>query len=228
MGTVVAEGLIDSGAITNLADIYDLTRDELMKLPLVKEKKADKILEAIEKSKKQPFQKVLTSLGIPQVNVGGSKRLARRFSNIDAIASASVEQLLQVEDVGPKTAQEIHDWFRDGDNLRTIARLKASGVNLSAAPPAPKPASAATAAVSPAVSPIAGKSIVITGSLTRKRDEIQDEIESQWGARASGSVSKNTDILVVGENAGSKLDKARQLGITVMTEDEFYEYLKNG
>ena len=218
MGSTIAEGLVSNGKLKNIADIYSIKKEDLLELPLVKDKKADKILKAIEESKKQPYVKVLTSLGIPQVSTGGAKRLAKKFPHIDDIMNASIEEIMETEDVGPITAQEIKTWFNNKNNQEIINTLKKNNVNVGSKTP--------IVSNKKNNSPIEGKSIVITGSLSRKRGEIQDEVESLWGGKASSSISKKTDILVVGENAGSKLDKAKSLGVTVMTEKEFYEMLE--
>ena len=220
MGGVVAEGLISNGKIKDIGDIYSISKDDLLQLPLVKEKKAEKILEAIEESKKSPFPKVITSLGIPYVNVGGAKRLAKKFNTIDEIMAASVEELSETEDVGPTTAAAIHKWFSEPKNKAIIDKMKKAGVNLG------KVSTSQAPKVSQS-SPFFGKNVVITGSLSRKREDIQNEIEEKWGGKASGSISKKTDFLVVGENAGSKLQKAKELGIQVLTEEEFNK-LVNG
>lgn len=216
MGDVIVEGLFSAGKIKNIADLYDLKKEDLMSLPLVKDKKAQNILDAIEKSKKQPYVKVLTSLGIPQISKGSAKRLARKYHSIDDLIQASEADLQKVEDFGPEKAKELYNWLQDSDNRKIIERLKNAGVTMGET----------VKNTVKSNSPIRDKSIVITGSLTRKRNEIQEEIENIWGAKVSGSISKNTDILVVGENAGSKLEKAKKLGIQVMTESEFYDYLK--
>ncbi len=217
MGDVIAEGLISQNKINNISDLYEIKKEDLLSLPLVKDKKADKILEAIEESKKQPFTKVLVSLGIPQISSGSAKRLVKKFSDIDEMINAKKEDFLQVEDFGPEKAEEIYTWFKDKDNINIINNLKKHGINLK---------NAVSSTVS-CKSPIEGKTVVITGSLSRKREEIQEEVENVWGAKAGSGISKNTDILVVGENAGSKLQKAQQLGVKVMTEEEFFNLLNS-
>jgi DNA ligase (NAD+) len=194
-----------------VADIYGLEdhREELIEKGVIgKEKNTDKLLDAIEQSKKNDADKLLTGLGIPNVGKAAAKTIMRRFGNIDSLKSASIEELTEVDDIGEISAACIRSYFEDERNISILDRLKSFGVNMEYNL-APVTESALT-----------GKTVVVTGTLpTMGRKEAAEYIE-RFGGKVSGSVSKKTDYVLAGENAGSKLDKANQLGITVITEEE--------
>jgi DNA ligase (NAD+) len=158
----------------------------------------------------------LYALGIREVGESTAAALAAHFGTLDAVQSASEEALLQVPDVGPVVAEQVFTFFRQPHNLEVIEGLLAAGL---AWPPVESPAAAEQ--------PLAGKTIVITGVLSRPRDEIKSELTA-LGAKVTGSVSKKTDYLVAGEDAGSKLEKARSLGVRVVTEDELSDLTGRG
>ena len=174
---------------------------------------AKKLLAAIESSKQQDVSKLIYALGIRQVGAKTGKVLAAHFGSMDALAAASVEELTQVEDIGAVTAQNIYDWFRSEQSVRLLQRLQEAGVNMQSQR-------------SVTDTRFAGMTFVLTGALSKfTRDEATEKIEL-FGGKASGSVSKKTSFVVVGENAGSKERKARELGIPILSEDEFLQMLQ--
>jgi len=176
-------------------------------------KAAEKLLAAIETSKQQDLSRLLYALGIRQVGAKAGKVLAAHFGNLDALMAASLEELTEVPDVGEITAKNIADWFMQPQSRNLIEKLRSAGVNFES-----KRAVADTR--------FAGKVFVLTGALSKfTRDEATEKIEL-FGGKASGSVSKKTSFVVVGENAGSKERKARELGIPILTEDEFLEMIQ--
>ena len=208
-----AEQLFEAGLLkNNLADLYLLRKEDLVKLERFGEKKADNLLSAIETSKKRPLEAFIYALGMRHSGKGTAERLLRYYDNIDDIANAEVNELMQIEDIGPNVAQSIYDYFHDPDNLEMINRLKTLGVEM-------HHERAAQAGNS-----FEGLTFVLTGKVSRPRKEIEDFIK-QYGGKASGSVSKNTDYLVAGEAAGSKLSKAQSLGVKIISEDDLYSML---
>ena len=195
--------------IETIPQLYDLTMEQLLPLERFGEKKAKNLLDALENSKRRPLSAFLFALGIPNVGVKTAKDLARTFGSLEGVRTASREALLAVPDVGEIVADSILSFFADPRISAQVDDLLSRGI-------APE---AEAAAVS---SPIQGKTLVVTGTLVSMgRREIEGLIES-LGGKAAGSVSKKTDYLVAGESAGSKLDKAKALGVPVLTEDEFY------
>ena len=177
-------------------------------------KAAEKLLTAIEASKDQDVSRLIYALGIRQVGAKAGKVLASHFGNLDALMNAALEELTAVPDVGEITARNIADWFRQPQSRHLVERLREAGVNFES-----KRAVAETR--------FAGKTFVLTGALSKfTRDEATEKIEL-LGGKASGSVSKKTSFVVVGENAGSKERKARELGIPILTEDEFLEMIQS-
>ena len=215
-GSTYIEELVKLGFLRDIADIYDLKehREELIAQGIIgKEKNTDKLLDAIEQSKKNDAFQLLTGFGIPNIGKAAAKSVLKYFQSIDRVAQASLEELMQVNDVGEISAAYIRDFFGKESNRQVLERLKAHGVNMEMA-------------VSDTEQLLAGKTIVVTGTLpTLGRKEASEMIE-QYGGKASGSVSKKTDYLLAGENAGSKLAKAQQLGIPVITEEEFFQLIK--
>ncbi len=201
--------LIEALGIDSIPALYELTKEQLVALERFGEKKAQNLLDAIEKSKTRPLGAFLFALGIPNVGSKTAKDLAKRFGTLSAVRAATREELLAIPDVGGIVAESILSFFGDPNISAQIDQLLAYGVS-------PQSEQAANTA-----SPIAGKTIVVTGTLpTLGRREAEALIE-QNGANAAGSVSKKTDYVLYGESAGSKLDKARELGIPLLTESEF-------
>lgn len=212
VGDVLAAQLVDSGLVREFADLYRLAhnRDKLIALDRMGAKSADNLLAAIEGSKKQPLARVLAALNIQHVGVNTAGLLAEHFGSMDAIADASVEQLQEVEQIGPEVAASIHSFFHHKSGRQVVEALRKVGVNMTQ----PKRQRSGP-------QPFAGKTIVVTGTLEHySRKEIEDLIVA-LGGKAAGSVSSKTAFVVAGSEAGSKLDKARQLGVEVIDEKEF-------
>lgn len=215
-GTVYIEELVRRGYIGDIADIYALKdhREELIEAGIIgKKKNTDKLLDAIEQSKgNEPFR-LLTGFGIPNVGKAAAKAVMKRFGTMDALQAASKEELLAINDIGEVSADCILAFFEKEANREMIARLKAAGVNME------------TAATEDESHLLDGLTIVVTGTLpTLGRKEAQELIEKN-GARAAGSVSRKTSYVLAGENAGSKLAKAAELGIPVIDENEFFRMI---
>ena len=212
VGPALIEQLIKGGLIENAADLYSLTAQDFAQLDRMGEKSAENAVSAIEKSKKNDLSRLLCALGIQQIGVKAAKVLAARFGSMDALLAATEEDLTQVEDIGTVTARFLKEWFANGQSRDLLEKLRAAGVNMKSLE-AKKDDS------------FAGMTFVLTGTLDRfSRDEAAAEIENR-GGKASGSVSKKTTYVVAGEAAGSKLQKAQDLGIPVLSEDEFIQLL---
>ena len=208
LGSAIVETLIEKDLLKSPADIYELSLEDLKSLWQKGDTAAKKLLLAIENSKKQDLSRLIFALGIRQVGAKTGKVLATKFGTMDNLMAATVEELTQVQDVGAVTAKSIAEWFALEQSQNMIEKLKAAGVNM-------------TCELQVADDRFAGKTFVLTGALTKfTRDEATEQIE-RFGGKASGSVSKKTSYVVVGENAGSKERKARELGIPILSEDEF-------
>ncbi len=218
LGGETIDKMYQLGLVNNIADLYDLTIDKLTRLPNFKTKSIQNALEGLEESKKQPFAQVLFGIGIRHVGKGGAKRLTEHFKNMDALMTATLEELTSVGDVGDKTAQSVFDFLKEPENQGIIARLKAAGLQMEVG--------ANTAAAESDT--LAGKSFVISGTFTKfTREELTAKIITN-GGKISSSVSAKLDYLVAGENMGpAKLDKAKQLNIKIVSEDEFLDMLGN-
>lgn len=213
LGSAIVDGLIEKGFLRAPADIYYLTLDELKSLWQKGDVAAKKLLSAIEASKEQDVSRLIYALGIRQVGAKAGKVLAAAFGSLDGLMNAGVEELTQVPDVGEITAENIVDWFSQPQSRHMVERLRQAGVNFES-----------KRVISDAR--FAGMTFVLTGALSKfTREEATEKIEL-LGGKASGSVSKKTSFVVVGENAGSKERKARELGIPILTEDEFLDMLK--
>lgn len=213
LGAAIVDALIEKGLIKSPADIYYLTLDDVKSLWKAGSTAAKKLLAAIEASKEQDVSRLIYALGIRQVGAKTGKVLASAFGNLDGLMAASVEELTEVPDVGAVTAENIYQWFRQEQSAHMIERLRQAGVNFES-----------KRVITDAR--FAGKTFVLTGALSKfTREEATEKIEL-LGGKASGSVSKKTSFVVVGENAGSKERKARELGIPILTEDEFLEMMQ--
>ncbi len=209
MGEKLIEQLVDLELVQDAADLYQLTLEQLAGLERMAEKSANNVLEALEKSKVTTFGRLLYALGIRNVGQATAQVLAQRFGNLVALLAASEEELRAVDDVGPVTAQFILQFFSQEENQQLIERLQALGVHW---PEQDKPLLA--------VRTLQGEVIVLTGTLHEfSRDEVKEKLE-QLGAKVTSSVSKKTTLLIAGENAGSKLDKAQALGVPVKNEND--------
>jgi DNA ligase (NAD+) len=208
LGDAVVEQLVDAGLIKTAADLFYLKVEDLLGLERFAEKSAQNLIDAIEKAKTNPLDKLLCGLGIRLIGSRGAKSIAAHFENIDNILNASVEDVLKIDDVGEKMAESLVHYFDEPETKILIERMRAAGVNMIAR----KKAEGGI---------FDGKTFVLTGTLpTLKRSEAQKIIEDN-GGKVSSSVSKKTDFVVAGDEAGSKLDKAQSLGVAVISEDEF-------
>ncbi|MFN6963905.1 MAG: NAD-dependent DNA ligase LigA [Pyrinomonadaceae bacterium] len=215
LGEVVVQMLVDSGRLKDVADIYTLTADEISALERKGEKSAAKLIEQIEASKERGLQRLLYGLDIRHVGERYAKILARNFRSIDRLAAASVEELDDIPEIGLTVAVSVHEWFRNPLHIELIDRLRAAGVKMETE------GGAATEDER-----FAGKTFVLTGKLEKyTRDEAAALIEAR-GGRVSSSVSKKTDYLVAGEDAGSKLTKAEILGVAIVDEKQFEAMLE--
>ena len=217
LGEKLVDQLVDANVIRTLPDLYRLGLGALASLARMADKSAQNIVEALEKSKHTTLARFLFGLGIRHVGEATAKELARHFGQLDSIMDASEEQLLQVNDVGPTVAQSIRTFFDQAHNREVVEQLRACGVTWPEGPPAPVTAQ-----------PLSGKTFVITGTLpTLSRDQAKDLIEAA-GGKVAGSVSKKTSFVVAGTEAGSKLDKAQELGVPVLDEAALQEMLHDG
>ena len=218
LGERVAEQFFNQGFFRNVKEIYTLAdhRDEIISLDGWQAKSVDNLINAIEKSKENSLERVLFGLGIKEVGVKMAKTLARKYMNIDNLIAASEEELLEIADVGPVVASSIVNFFADERNIETINALKEQHVNFNYLGSTAKAAD----------SYFSGKTVVLTGTLMKYGRKEATEILENLGAKVTGSVSKATDVVIAGIEAGSKLDKAQALGITVLNEEEFLELLK--
>lgn len=214
LGAAIVDTLIEKGFIKSPADIYYLTLEELKSLWQKGDIAAKNLLKSIEASKSQDVSRLIYALGIRQVGTKTGKVLAAAFGSMDCLMQATVEELTQINDVGEVTAQSIVSWFAQPQSRHMLQRLREAGVNFES-----KREITDTR--------FAGKTFVLTGALSKfTREEATEKIEL-FGGKASGSVSKKTSFVVVGENAGSKERKARELGITILTEDEFLDMISD-
>jgi DNA ligase (NAD+) len=210
LGESVVEQLVDLGLVKSVPDLYQLSELALARLERQGAKSISNLLKAIEASKQQEPWRLLFGLGILHVGATGARTLLEHFGSIDAVATASIEELMQCPDIGDIVAPSIHQWFRDEANRELLDALRGHGLNF------------VQRTVEAASDSLAGTTWVITGTLSQPRDEIADVIRSH-GGKVSSSVSKKTSFLLAGEEAGSKLAKAEKLGVTVLDEAAFRE-----
>jgi len=219
LGSETIALLYDKGLLHSIADIYSLRQEDLAAQERLGEKSAQNILASVEQSKQVPWARVLFALGIRMVGETTAKKIAKRFKSIDALQWASKEELMGIEDVGEQIAENIVGYFADIRNLEIITRLQAAGVQM-----AVNELTGERLAV-PQV--LEGKTIVISGTFSKHSREEYKQMIEDYGGKNSGSVSKKTDFILAGENMGpSKLEKARELGVRVVNEQEFLEMIK--
>ena len=219
LGPAVCDLCISEGLVSHFADLYALTAEQLAPLPGMGEVSAGNLVAAIEASKSRGLARLLAGLGIRHVGGRASELLAARFGDVDSLAGASEEELAEVEEIGDKIAASIRQFFASPRGREIIAGLKAAGVKMTAE---------AVAGEGGGELPLAGKTVVVTGTLAGyTRSEIQAAIKAA-GGRVASSVSKKTDYVLVGDSPGSKADKARGLGVTVIDEDEFKRLIAGG
>ena len=212
-GDVLVTQLVRSGLVRDVSELYRLKVEEVAALERMGEKSALNVIEGIAASRQRDLWRLLFGLGILHLGVGGAKALARAYPDLDAIARASATELIEVEDIGEVIARSVEEWFSDARNQQLIQRLRSAGLNLTSSlyrPPASTPAG-----------PLSGKTFVLTGTLPQlTREEATALIETR-GGKVSSSVSRKTDYVLAGDNAGSKLEKARTLGLAILDESEF-------
>ena len=211
----IAVLLLENGLVHSLADLYDLSVEQIAALDGLGTKSGENLLKALEETKKQPWARVIYGLGIRHVGSATAQLLADNFPTVEQLSSASAASLASVYGVGPEIAESVVNWFSLPANQKLIERLQTSGLQVSGM--GKLPAASGT---------LTGKTFVITGTLpTLKRSEAKELIEKA-GGKVSSSVSAKTDYLVIGEEAGSKLTKARELGIRELREEQLLEILQ--
>jgi DNA ligase (NAD+) len=219
LGDKLVDQLVDGGLIRTLPELYTLGVAKLSALERMADKSAAKLVDALQQSKSTTLARFLYALGIRQVGEATAKDLSKHFGSLDRVMDATPEQLLEVDDVGPVVARSIHTFFEQPHNREVVEQLRAAGIGW---------AEHGGAAADAAPKVLAGKTLVLTGSLpTLTRDQARDLIEAA-GGKVAGSVSKKTDFVVAGADAGSKLDKARELGVAVLDEDGLRQQLGMG
>lgn len=214
LGPAIVRQMLEKNMIKSAADLYFLNKDEVAQMDKMGEKSAQNLLEAIEKTKKNDLSRLIFALGIRQVGQKAGKTLARTFRSMDALMAADAETLAALYDVGEITAQSIVQYFDQPQTKDIINRLKEAGVNMQSSEQAAEGGA------------FAGKTVVLTGTLSKfTRDAATEKIEAA-GGKVTGSVSKKTSFVLAGAEAGSKLSKAESLGIPVLSEDEFLKMLE--
>jgi DNA ligase (NAD+) len=215
LGDKIIAQLIERGVVKEAADLYELDFENLLRLDKIAEKSANNLLRAIERSKKGTLSKFIYALGIRHVGEHVAGVLAGHFESLERLQKAQEEELLSIDEVGPQIAESVVSYFADESNQKNIERLFGAGIHFKGAPAV-------------GVAPLRGKSFVITGTLNAmKRSEAKERIQRK-GGRVASSVSQNTDYLVLGDSPGSKLQKAQDLGVTTLDEDEFLKLLGEG
>lgn len=214
-GPSVINALLDAGLVRAAADLYSLRKDDLLKLERMGEKSADNLLAALAESKKNELDKLLFALGIRHVGAKVARILATEFGSMEKLQQAQPEELAQIRDIGDKIAESVVTWLNVPANIDLVERLAAAGLTMTFTPPA-----------SQEDNPFFGKTLVFTGTMPTLGRAEAKTMAQDVGAKVSGSVSKKTDYVIAGAEAGSKLEKAQQLGVTVIDEAEFLRLLK--
>lgn len=214
LGDALVDQLVDRGMVQSVADLYDLTIEKLMTLERMGKKSASNLARNIENSKRNPLPRVLTALGIRFVGERTAVFLADQFGTLDAIAAAGIDELQQAEEVGPKVAQAVYQFFREPRNQELVDRLRAAGLNFVYRDARPKGG------------PLKGLTFVLTGSLPNLTREDAKKLIETAGGKVAGTVSKKTSYVVAGEEAGSKLTKAQELGVPIVNEDQLLDLIK--
>ncbi len=218
LGYMTGLQLLERGIVKDPGDIFTLTAEDLAQLDGFAEKSIANLLASIERSKDQPVWRLLVALNIRHVGEHVAQVLARAFGSIDALAAASTEDIDAVPEIGPAIAQSVFEWFHEPANLALIDKLREAGVRMADEPPETVPEEG----------PLAGVTLVLTGGMERLSREEATALAQQAGARVAASVSKKTDFVVAGENPGSKLARAEELGVDVIDETEFLRRLGGG
>jgi DNA ligase (NAD+) len=213
LGAALIEQLVETELVENFADLYALKQEQLAGLERMAEKSAGNVIKAIEESKKRPLWSLIAALGIRHIGSQSAQILAEHFGSLETLMSAGQEELAEIDQIGPVMAESVCDYVGNAENMDIIRQMLAAGVD-------PEPPQAKRS------NKLAGKTIVVTGTLEKfSRQQAQQAIR-QAGGKAAGSVSKKTDFVLAGENAGSKLDKAIELGVAVITEEQFMEMIE--
>jgi len=212
MGEKLVDQLVESGLVSSIADLYSLSREQLIALERMGEKSADNLLAELERSKMPELGRLLYALGIREVGEVTAHSLAMHFGTMDKIAAASEEELIEVPDVGPIVAGHVHAFFQEAHNNEIIAALEQAGLRWKAVE------------VNESEQPLLGQTWVLTGALGMPRAKAKNLLES-LGAKVAGSVSARTSVVLAGEAAGSKLRKAESLGIEVVDEEQFHQIM---
>ena len=213
LGEALIDQLVEAGLVSNIADIYKLTKEDLVELERMADKSAQNVIDSIEASKTRPLWRLIAGLGIRHIGVQTAQDLAEHFGSLDALKNASQTELDAVEQIGEKVAQSVYEFFHNERNIAVIEELLSAGVK----PQLPRKAKAK--------GKLAGKTIVVTGTLENLSRQQAEQAIRQAGAKASGSVSKKTDYVLAGENPGTKLDKARTLGVEIIDEKQFMKMI---
>jgi DNA ligase (NAD+) len=215
VGEQLMRRLWELGLVRSLPDLYRLTKEQLLELDGFAEKSASSAIEAIQRSTRTPFSRVLLGLNIPDVGWVTAQNLARHFGDVEKLAAATQEEIQEVEGIGPERAEAIAEWFADKENLRLVGELKELGLRFEAG-----------AEERPVEGPLTGSTYVVTGTLEGySRDEARKALEAK-GAKVADSVSKKTTGVIAGESPGSKLAKAEQLGVPVLDEAALEQLLR--
>ena len=214
LGENIIQQLLDNNLIKNIADIYTLKFEDIASLKKNGKKFAQNLVNAIETSKQNDLSKLITALGIRHVGVKASKMLAKKYKTIDNLMKASFEELSMIDDIGPIVANSITEFFQEEQTIDLINKLKTAGVNMNSLEQESED------------NRFEGKTFVLTGSLEEFTRNEASEIIERLGGKTSGTVSKKTDYVLAGEEAGSKLTKAQNLGVTIITEAEFKAMLE--
>jgi DNA ligase (NAD+) len=216
LGEVLVNQLVDKELIKDVADLYSLNVEQLADLERMAEKSATNVVTAIAESKNRELWRLINGLGILHVGEGAARKLADHFQSLETLGAASLDELQHTQDIGPVMAQSIHDFFRNPRNGAVLEKLRQAGV---------KPQRSEVRVQSSQGGPFAGKTVVVTGTLSKfSREDAKEELRKR-GASVTDSVSKKTDCLIVGEEAGSKLDKAKKLGVITLNEAAFIRML---
>ncbi len=212
LGEKLAEMLVDRGLVKDLADIYYLKKEDLLRLPGFAEKSATNLINAIERSKRRPLARFLYAIGIPNVGEYTAGVLAKKFKTLENIKKATLDELLEIEGFGPEIARSVYEFFRDENNLRVLDKMFKAGVS-------------PVEEVEEKESPIKDKVFVFTGALSSMSRSKAKALVEERGGIVKNSVSRNVDFVVVGENPGSKYDRAKALGLKIINEEEFLKLL---
>jgi len=212
LGDALIEQLVETGLVKNFAELYELTKQQLIGLDRMAEKSAGNVIEAIEKSKRQPLWRLVAALGVRHIGGQSAQILAEHFGSLDALMAADEETLKAIDQIGPTMAKSVYEYFRDPKNQGV--QLLAAGVR----PKQPKKQRS---------DKLAGKTIVVTGTLENHTRQEAEQAIRQAGGKVSSSVSKKTDFVLAGKEPGSKLDKALKLGVKVINEKQFLDILKS-